>query len=125
LLLACTDFRFITEQTQFTLSHKKYGLHPSGGLSFFLPRYVGENKAIDLLLNTDIISANEAKDLGLVNRVINSDNFAAECILNAKKMCSINMITIQSTKCLTYRFQTELDNYFRMETQMMDSPCFH
>jgi len=119
------DFRFITENTQFTLSHKKYGLHPSGGLSFFLPRYVGENKAIDLLLNTDIITANEAKSLGLVNRVISSDNFAAECILNAKKMCSINMTTIQSTKCLTYRFQNELDNYFRMETQMMDSPCFH
>jgi len=119
------DFRFITENTQFTLSHKKYGLHPSGGLSFFLPRYIGESKAIDLLLNTDIITANEAKSLGLVNRVMNPENFAKECILNAKKMCSINMTTIQSTKCLTYRFQNELDNYFRMETQMMDSPCFH
>ena len=119
------DFRFITENTQFTLSHKKYGLHPSGGLSFFLPRYVGESKAIDLLLNTDIITANEAKTLGLINRVISSENFVSECILNAKKMCSTNMTTIKSTKCLTYRFQNELDNYFRMEAQMMDSPCFH
>ena len=38
------DFRFVTEDMLFALSHKKYGLHPSGGLSFFLPRYVGESK---------------------------------------------------------------------------------
>ena len=119
------DFRFVTNNMQFSLSHRKYGFHPSGGLSFFLPRYVGESKAIDLLLNTDTITAKEAKALGLVNRVMSSESFASECILAAKQMCRTNMTTIQSTKCLTYRFQNELDSYFRMETQMMDSPCFH
>ncbi len=117
------DFRFVTEDMLFALSHKKYGLHPSGGLSFFLPRYVGESKAIDLLLNTDNIIAKEAKALGLVTRVISSENFASECILAAKQMSQNSTTVIKSTKCLTYRFQDELDNYFRAETQMMDTGC--
>jgi len=119
------DFRFVTNDMQFTLSHKKYGLHPSGGLSFFLPRYVGESQAIDLLLNTDTIIAKEAKALGLVNRVMPSENFISDCVIAAKQMCRTSITTIQSTKCLTYRFQNDLDNYFRMEAQMMDSSCFH
>lgn len=117
------DFRFVTEDMQFSLSHRKYGLHPSGGLSFFLPRYVGESKAIDLLLNTDTITAIEAKALGLVTRIISTENFASECILGAKQMSQTNMTVIQSTKCLTYRFQDELNNYFNAERQMMDTGC--
>lgn len=117
------DFRFVTENMQFSLSHKKYGLHPSGGLSFFLPRYVGESKAIDLLLNTDVITAAEAKELGLVTDIINAENFASACILKAKEMTQINMTVIKSTKCLTYRFQRELDDYFNAESQMMDLGC--
>jgi 2-(1,2-epoxy-1,2-dihydrophenyl)acetyl-CoA isomerase len=119
------DFRFVTEKMQFKLSHKKYGLHPSGGLGFFLPRYIGESKSIDLLLNTDSVTAEEAKTLGLVNRVMSEENFEAECILAVKQISSINSTTLRSTKCLTYRFQSELDYYFRMEEEMMDSACFH
>ena len=117
------DFRFVTEKMQFALSHKKYGLHPSGGLSFFLPRYVGESKAIDLLLNTDTITAKEAEALGLVTRVISPENFASECILAAKQMSQTSLPVIQSTKCLTYRFQDELDSYFNAERQAMDTGC--
>ncbi len=117
------DFRFVTENMQFSLSHKKYGLHPSGGLSFFLPRYVGESKAIDLLLNTDTITANEAKSLGLVIRVINSENFVSDCIVAAKQMSQHSATVIKSTKCLTCRYQDELDSYFNMERQMMDTGC--
>ncbi len=117
------DFRFVTENMQFTMSHRKYGLHPSGGLSFFLPRYVGESKAIDLLLNTDTITAKEAKALGLVTRIISTENFASECILAAKQMCQNSTTVIKSTKCLTYRFQDELDNYFNAERQMMETGC--
>ena len=117
------DFRFVTEDMQFSLSHKKYGLHPSGGLSFFLPRYVGESKAIDLLLNTDVITAEDAKGLGLVTDIINTENFVSECILKAKEMSQINMTVIKSTKCLTYRFQKELEDYFYAESQMMDLGC--
>ena len=117
------DFRFVTENMQFSLSHRKYGLHPSGGLSFFLPRYVGESKAIDLLLNTDTITATEAKALGLVSRIINPENFASECVLAAKQMSQTSLPVIQSTKCLTHRFQDELDHYFNAERKMMDTGC--
>ncbi len=113
------DFRFVTEAMQFKLAHRKYGLHPSGGLGFFLPRYVGESKAIDLLLNADTITAEEALELGLVNRIISTDNFASECIQVAKQMSQISRTVIETTKSLTYRFQDELEEYFNTEAKMM------
>ncbi len=113
------DFRFVTETMQFKLAHRQYGLHPSGGLGFFLPRYVGESKAIDLLLNADTITAQEALELGLVNRIISTDNFASECIQVAKQMSQISRTVIETTKSLTYRFQDELEEYFNTEAKMM------
>ena len=76
-----------------------------------------------MLLNTDIITANEAKALGLVTRIISSENFVSECILAAKKMSQNSTTVIKSTKCLTYRFQDELDSYFNAERKMMDTGC--
>jgi enoyl-CoA hydratase/carnithine racemase len=39
-------------------------------MSWVLPRYVGVGHALDLLLSSRVFEADEAKDLGLVNRVL-------------------------------------------------------
>ena len=48
----------------------KIGLMPDGGSTFFLPRAVGYAKAFELMATGDIISAQDALALGLVNRVV-------------------------------------------------------
>ncbi|SHE21415.1 enoyl-CoA hydratase/isomerase family protein [methanotrophic endosymbiont of Bathymodiolus puteoserpentis (Logatchev)] len=113
------DFRFATEHMHFKLAHRQYGLHPSGGLAFFLPRYVGESKAIDILLNIDTITAKEALELGIINRIVSTNNFELECIQLAKKMCQSSITVIATTKQLTCRFKDELEDYFNSETKMM------
>src|ERR1035441_2379288 len=46
------------------------GLGAEYGMSWVLPRYVGVGHALDLLLSSRVFEADEAKDLGLVNRVL-------------------------------------------------------
>src|SRR5882762_8852110 len=67
--LAC-DIIVASEQAKFGQVFVKIGLMPDGGSTFFLPRTVGYAKAFELMATGDIISAQDAHGLGLVNRVV-------------------------------------------------------
>jgi 2-(1,2-epoxy-1,2-dihydrophenyl)acetyl-CoA isomerase len=67
--LAC-DLLIASEQAKFAQIFVKIGLMPDGGSTYFLPRLVGYHKAFELMATGDIISAQEALSLGLVNRVV-------------------------------------------------------
>ncbi len=64
------DLTIASEDAYFTTAYKVIGLTPDGGQSFFLPRIVGVKKAMELTLLSDRISAAEAQQLGLLNRVV-------------------------------------------------------
>jgi 2-(1,2-epoxy-1,2-dihydrophenyl)acetyl-CoA isomerase len=67
--LAC-DIIVASEQALFGQVFVKIGLMPDGGGTFFLPRLVGYHKAFELMATGDIISAHDAYQLGIVNRVV-------------------------------------------------------
>jgi 2-(1,2-epoxy-1,2-dihydrophenyl)acetyl-CoA isomerase len=67
--LAC-DLIVASEQALFGQVFVKIGLMPDGGGTFFLPRLVGYQKAFELMAMGDIISAHDAFQLGMVNRVV-------------------------------------------------------
>jgi 2-(1,2-epoxy-1,2-dihydrophenyl)acetyl-CoA isomerase len=67
--LAC-DMLIASEQAKFGQVFVKIGLMPDGGSTYFLPRTVGYAKAFELMATGDLISAQEALALGLVNRVV-------------------------------------------------------
>ncbi|NNE08357.1 MAG: enoyl-CoA hydratase [Gemmatimonadetes bacterium] len=77
LALAC-DLRLIREDARIHLSYAKLGLIPAWGGSWFLPRLVGESKALELLLAAEPIEAPRALSLGLVNAVIALDEWEGE-----------------------------------------------
>ena len=66
LALAC-DLRVGTERTRFGEVFVKRGLMPDGGGTFTLPRLVGVAKALDLMFLGDMVEADDAVRLGLVN----------------------------------------------------------
>jgi len=113
------DLRYATPDMRFSLIHKKYGLHPSGALAFFLQRYVGQGRAVELMLTTDYIDAEQAMKLGLINGIIPPEDFVSECIKLAKKVSSISLATIESTKLLSTHFKEELDSYFKAEESLV------
>lgn len=64
------DLTIASDDAYFTTAYKVIGLTPDGGQSFFLPRIVGVKKAMELTLLSDRITAQEAQQLGLLNRVV-------------------------------------------------------
>lgn len=113
------DIRYATPDMYFSLSHIKYGLHPSGGLPYFLVHQLGYNKAMELLLQ-DKISAKEALELGLINRIIKSDNPIDEIINEVQDLTSIRSCTLRRTKQLAAFTRDTLDDYFMYESSLLN-----
>jgi enoyl-CoA hydratase len=72
-LVLVADLVVAAESATFGLPEAKLGLLPGGGGTQRLPRLVGRNKAKELLMTADFITATEAKALGIVNRVVPDD----------------------------------------------------
>lgn len=69
-LVAACDLVVAGESSTFTMGYTKAGISPDGTSSFFLARCVGLRRATDLVLTNRVLSAAEAEDWGLVNRVV-------------------------------------------------------
>ena len=109
------DIRLVSEDMCFSLAHKKYGLHPAGGLAFFLPRFVGQGRANEILLTADVITAKSALELGLVSRIFTNDDFESSCIQTAKELTGLSLATVETTKRLSAYDDKALQDYFQKE----------
>lgn len=69
LALAC-DLRLMAQSASLGFTFIRIGLHPDLGCTYFLPRLVGSAKAAELLMSGEMISADEALQLRLINRVV-------------------------------------------------------
>jgi enoyl-CoA hydratase/carnithine racemase len=67
--MACT-IRIASETAKFGQPEVKLGVLPGGGGTQRLPRLVGKGRALQLILTGEIISAQEAYRIGLVNEVV-------------------------------------------------------
>ena len=83
LAMAC-HMRVAAENAKFGQPEVKLGLIPGYGGTQRLPMLIGKSKAMELLMTADVIDANEAHRLGLVNHVVPQENLIAKCeeILN-------------------------------------------
>lgn len=68
MALMC-DIRIVEEGARLSESYINVGLVPGDGGSYFLPRLVGTDQALDMLWTGKVIDAKEAKDMGLVTYV--------------------------------------------------------
>lgn len=76
-LVLCCDLAVASEQARFADTHARVGIHPSGGLTVLLPRYVGLRQALGMSLTGRFVDAAEAAQLGLVNAVVPHEQLAA------------------------------------------------
>jgi enoyl-CoA hydratase/carnithine racemase len=80
------DIRFAADKAVFTTSFAQRGLIAEHGISWLLPRLVGQANALDLLLSARKINAEEAQRLGLVNKVFAQENFMDNVLAYARHM---------------------------------------
>jgi enoyl-CoA hydratase/carnithine racemase len=74
VLLCFADIRFAAEGVKLTTSFGRLGLPAEHGVSWLLSRLVGPGRAADLLFSSRVVLAEEAVELGLVNRVLPPDD---------------------------------------------------
>ena len=69
LALAC-DLTYVHERATATTAYTKIGLTPDGGMTYFLPRLVGPKKAMELILESSQLSADEGQEMGMFTKII-------------------------------------------------------
>jgi enoyl-CoA hydratase/carnithine racemase len=72
MTLAC-DIRIAAESTKISESYVKAGIVPGDGAAWFLPRLIGTDKALELLWTGKVLTALEAKEMGLVTHVVEDE----------------------------------------------------
>ena len=80
------DVRFAAAGAKFTTAFAKRGLIAEYGISWILPRLAGPAVALDLLLSSRVFLAEEARELGLVNRVLAPEDLLDHAISYAADM---------------------------------------
>lgn len=85
IAMAC-DLVVASERAAFEWAYHKTGLSGAESSTFFLPRLVGFRKAMELVLLNPRLTAEEARALGLVNRVFPVENFESEAIALARRL---------------------------------------
>ena len=109
--LAC-DFAIAAEGAQFSTAYAKIGLSPDGGSTFFLPRIVGMRKATELVMLSDTLTAVQAGELGLVNRVVPADQLEAEVQkLAARLATGATQAFARAKRLITQSFTTPIQQH--------------
>jgi len=105
LVLACyCDLRFAARGAKLTTSHGRLGLPAEYGLSWLLPRLIGVTRAADLLLSSRVVLAEEAEQLGLVNRALPADDLLPYTYAYARQLATeIAPSSLAVTKLQLYR----------------------
>jgi enoyl-CoA hydratase len=112
LAMAC-HIRIATENARFGQPEVNLGIIPGYGATQRLTQLVGRGKALELMLTSDIISAQEAKSLGLVNHVVsNRDELMALAEKMMNKIISKGPVAIaQVIKSVNAGFAFEQAGY--------------
>jgi 2-(1,2-epoxy-1,2-dihydrophenyl)acetyl-CoA isomerase len=123
LALAC-DLRIASSDATFSQSFVKIGFHPDWGGTYFLPRMVPSNIACELFFLGEPITAQQALDLHLVNRVVPADQLEAETRALAERLRDGAAVSISAAKQAVYA--SEQDSLDRMLQYEVDAQmrCF-
>jgi 2-(1,2-epoxy-1,2-dihydrophenyl)acetyl-CoA isomerase len=122
--LAC-DMIIASEAALFGQVFVRIGLMPDGGGTFFLPRLVGYQKAFELMATGDIISAQQAHQLGIVNQVAPFAELDATVDSLAYRLAKAPRLALAKIKMgLNHGAQTDLAGALDFEAVNQDA-CFH
>jgi enoyl-CoA hydratase/carnithine racemase len=116
LALGC-DLRIASEDAKLAAVFTKRGVLPESGGSWLLPRLVGWARAAEIAFLGKVLSAREAFDLGLVNKVVPREALASETAAWADEIAGNAPLAVQATKRmmrlgLTETFEANVHHVF-------------
>jgi 2-(1,2-epoxy-1,2-dihydrophenyl)acetyl-CoA isomerase len=97
-LALAADIRVASEDAVFGENFAKVGLFPDYGGTYFLPQLIGPARAAELFYTGDMIDAQTALRVGIVNQVFPTDRFHAEVESLAAKIATGPQLVIRAVK---------------------------
>lgn len=97
IALSC-DITIATKSASFIQAFSKIGLIPDSAGTFFLPRLVGAQKALALMMTGDKISATQAESMNMIYRVIEDELFNSEITVFSELLASMPTKGLALTK---------------------------
>lgn len=102
MALAC-DIRFASDARYYLgLPEVTLGLLPGNGGTQRLPRLIGTNKALELMITGERVNPQQALELGLVNRVFAAETFSDDVLAHAQKVADGASLAIGAIKRAAY-----------------------
>ena len=115
--LACAgDLAIAAESATFTMAYTGIGLTPDGSSTYYLPKLIGARRSLELMLTNRRLSAQEALDWGLVNKVVPDQELASETSALATRLASGPTLAFGRTKDLV-RAGRDLEAQMELETR--------
>lgn len=121
--LAC-DIRIASEKARLGQPEINLGIIPGGGGTQRLTRLIGEGKSMEMILTGDMIDANTALNLGLVNHVYSVEELETKTMELANKIAEKSPIALQMAKeAVKLAAKSNLDEGLRREVDLF-AICF-
>lgn len=116
----CCDITVAAASASFIQAFSKIGLVPDTGGSFFLPRLIGWQKAMALMMLGEKVSADDAEKMGMIYRSIPDENFANESFKIADTLASMPTRALYFIKkelqwSSTHTFYEQLQNEDKLQ----------
>ena len=114
------DIAIASTNATFVSAYSKIGLTPDGSSTYFLPRIIGTRRYTELILTNRVLSANEALDWGLINKVVDFKDLKDEANNLAKKLASGPTLAFGKLKNLVNNsFLDSLEGQMEYEARMI------
>jgi 2-(1,2-epoxy-1,2-dihydrophenyl)acetyl-CoA isomerase len=114
LALAC-DMRIMSEKARFSTVFIKRGVIPDCAATYNLPRLIGMARACELVLRGNIVDAQEAERIGLVNKVVPHDEVMKAARELAGEIAQNPPIAVGLAKAALYKGMVEPDMGSQMD----------
>lgn len=101
IALAC-DVVIASESASFIQAFSKIGLIPDSGGTFFLPRLIGQQKALALMMLGDKVPAADALQMGMIYKVVPAAQLMEDSMAIAQKLAAMPTLALAYTKQLVY-----------------------
>ena len=116
-LALCCDMRIASDKALFTQAFVKRGLHPDWGGTYFLPRLVGSARACEMIFSGEMINAEQALQMGLINKLVPHDDRPAATEEFARRFAEGPPVAIGLAKRGIYRnMEADLASALEYET---------
>lgn len=121
------DIRLAADNTVFRAADAYLGMLPSWGMGLTrLPRYVGRNRALDILLIGDNFDADTACAMGLVTRVVPRAKLMEEANAIARRIAKASPTAILSTRqAIARNLRDDWDSMVQYEGELCDMMFAH